>query len=530
MPVSRGERAMHVLPSTTARATASGTWPAALACVAAYAAWLVGGYWSTVASMVSIWYRSETFVHGFLVLPIALWLVFRNGRELAAVEPPLRLPAGPLVAIAAAAILWLMADLADVVAARHFAWISMLVAGIWLALGHTVARRLAFPLAFLYFAVPVGDFLLPALMDGTARFTVAALRLSGVPVLHDGNMIEIPTGAWSVVEACSGLRYLIASVMVGTLYAYLTYRSLPRRLAFVAASVVVPIIANWLRAYIIVMLGHLSGNTIAVGVDHLIYGWVFFGVVMALLFWVGTFWREDRAAAAPAPAARAPIHGMPRATLPRAGAIAAAFAIAAAAPALARLLDTAGPVLVPDVTAPVLGDWRPAPGEPAFTPEFTTPRAAIASAYERGNDRAGLYVAFYFDQHEASKLVSSSNQLVRTTSKAGRLVSERDVAVPTAAGAIDVRESVLSLRGGRVLARTWFFVDGRLIASPVLAKLAQLGAELAGRGDAGALVVVHAEIPADGTPVSPALDDFTAVAAASLPGILSQRLRAADPR
>ena len=83
-----------------------------------------------------------------------------------------------------------------------------------------------------------------------------------------------------MVEACSGLRYLIASLMIGVLYAAISYRSAWRRAAFIAASILVPLLANWLRAYMIVMLGHLSNNTIAVGVDHLIYGWLFFGIVM----------------------------------------------------------------------------------------------------------------------------------------------------------------------------------------------------------------------------------------------------------
>ena len=104
-----------------------------------------------------------------------------------------------------------------------------------------------------------------------------------------------------MVEACSGLRYLIASLTLGFLYAYLTYRSLARRAIFVAVSVIVPIVANWLRAYMIVMIGHLSGMQYAVGVDHLIYGWLFFGVVMLILFWIGSIWREDLAPAQPAP-------------------------------------------------------------------------------------------------------------------------------------------------------------------------------------------------------------------------------------
>ena len=76
-------------------------------------------------------------------------------------------------------------------------------------------RALAFPLAFLFFAVPFGEFLVPTLIEWTADFTVAALAASGIPVYREANNFVIPSGRWSVVEACSGIRYLIASVMLG---------------------------------------------------------------------------------------------------------------------------------------------------------------------------------------------------------------------------------------------------------------------------------------------------------------------------
>ncbi len=122
---------------------------------------------------------------------------------------------------------------------------------------------------------------------------------------REGQNFVVPSGNWSVVEACSGIRYLIASLTVGTLYAYLTYTSLKRRLIFVGISLLVPVVANWLRAYLIVMIGHLSGNKLAVGVDHLIYGWVFFGVVIAIMFAIGMRWAEteqpQRSPASPPP-------------------------------------------------------------------------------------------------------------------------------------------------------------------------------------------------------------------------------------
>jgi exosortase/archaeosortase family protein len=99
--------------------------------------------------------------------------------------------------------------------------------------------------------------------------------------------------------------------MVGTLFAYLHYRSNRRRWIFAAVAIAVPIVANWVRAYLIVMLGHVSGNKIAVGVDHLIYGWLFFGLVMGLMYAIGMLWSERSVATAAAPSPRGASNAAP---------------------------------------------------------------------------------------------------------------------------------------------------------------------------------------------------------------------------
>jgi len=247
-------------------------------------------YRDTAASMVSIWSRSETFAHAFLVPPIALWLIWRQRHTLATMEP--RACAWMLLPIAGLALCWLLGELASVNSLTQFAMTGMLVLAVPAVIGLRMTNVILFPLGFLFFAVPIGEFLLPQLMDWTADFTVLALRGSGIPVFREGNRIAIPSGSWMIVEACSGVRYLIASLMVGTLFAYLQYRSARRRWAFVGIAILVPIVANWVRAYLIVMMGHLSGNRLAAGVDHLIYGWLFFGVVIGLMFVLGMWWHE----------------------------------------------------------------------------------------------------------------------------------------------------------------------------------------------------------------------------------------------
>jgi exosortase A len=168
----------------------------------------------------------------------------------------------------------------------------MTIVSVWGVFGTVVARAMLMPLAFLMFAVPIGEGLIPKLQDFSAWFAVKMLDLSSVPVLLEGRFITVPSGRWEVAEACSGIRYLTSSVAIGFLYAGLVYRSWVRRIGFLLASTAVPILANGLRVYGIVLLAYLSGNRIAAGVDHLLYGWLFFTIVMFLLLSVGSWWRE----------------------------------------------------------------------------------------------------------------------------------------------------------------------------------------------------------------------------------------------
>ena len=185
---------------------------------------LLSVYHATAMSMVAIWARSETFAHGFLILPVSLWLIYIRWDEIATVRPQpnfllsvLLLPVG---------LVWLMAAVVDVQVLQQLALVAMVIVGAWSVLGLRLGRMLAFPLFFLFFAVPMGEGLIAPMMEYTATSTVWLIELTGVPVYREGLHFTLPSGRWSVVEACSGVRYIIASVTVGTLYAYLTYLSL----------------------------------------------------------------------------------------------------------------------------------------------------------------------------------------------------------------------------------------------------------------------------------------------------------------
>src|SRR3954470_24771370 len=279
-------------------------WGSALPIMAAAVLAILLIYAETAKSIVAIWRSSDTFAHGYLIVPITLILVWMRRREVAARAP--RPDVLGLLVLAGAGFTWLVAEAAQVQVLMQYALVAMVPAAVLALAGRRVAWALAFPLAFLLFAVPFGEAFLPRLMEWTADFTVAALRMTGIPVYREGTFFVIPSGHWSVAEACSGLRYLIASITMGAVYAYLTYRAWWKRALFVAASIAVPIFANFVRAYMIVMIGHVSSMKLAVGVDHFIYGWLFFGLVIGLLFWCGSYWQDP-----PPPAPRASLRGAP---------------------------------------------------------------------------------------------------------------------------------------------------------------------------------------------------------------------------
>lgn len=485
-----------VLPAPTS------AWKRAFAAIILVELALIGLYFDTARTMVDIWWRSETFNHAFLVPPISLWLIWEKRHALLRVAPrPTLWLALPFVGLAFA---WLLGELAAVNAATHFAFVALLVLAVPLVIGWPAAWRIAFPLGFLFFAVPFGEFVMPRLMEWTAAFTVIGLRASGIPVFQEGLHFVIPSGRWSVVEACSGVRYLIASIVVGTLYAYLNYQSTRRRLIFVGVAIVVPLVANWVRAYLIVMIGHFSGNTLAVGVDHLIYGWLFFGIVIMLMFAIGLRWREAEAALPPLSAATAsPAAGQPAASLVLAVVLALGIALT---PRAVQVAMDSGPQLPPPELAasPLatngwqlvdtpLADWQPA---------FANPAATLHVALAKDERRVGVFIAYYRQQGYARKLISSENQLVTSGDKTWAQVG-RDIRQATLAGqAVAVRGGSLRSHVGGVGAEPlrlrvwhWYWIDGRVVSSDALGKLWLALARLAGRGDDSAAIFVYAPEP-----------------------------------
>jgi exosortase A len=435
---------------------------------------IVALFYETAWSIVSIWIRSETYAHGFLIVPISLWLVWQKRSSLAKFAPqPAYLP---IVLMLGVGFAWLLGYLVDVLVVKQLAFVGLVVLSIWAVIGTPAARVLAFPIGFLFFAVPVGEALIHPLMNFTADFTVHLLRLTGIPVYREGTFFSIPTGEWSVVEGCSGLRYLIASVTLGVLYAYLTYIKLWKRLLFVVISIGVPIIANGLRAYMIVMIAHLSGNKLALGIDHLIYGWVFFGIVVTIMFLIGAFWRDPPQEEE---VSKKPIGGRRLGSSIIVIAVASVL-VAAIWPALAWTLARTPPAATAPIKlqAPVGVDgWRQSKVSAwDWRPHVVNPDGSLYQFYVKGQQTpVGLYLGAYRSQRHGAELLTSQNYMIRQkhpvwsqtelTTRLVRLDGKEDF----------VKQSDLkSINGQRLLAWYWYRVGDRYTGDQYIGKLYEL--------------------------------------------------------
>ena len=203
----------------------------------------------------------------------------------------------------------LVGELTRINEVEQLAFVGLLQVLILAILGLQVYRTILFPSLFLFFLVPMGEYLILPLQHFTTHFISAGLTLLGIPHYTEVNLIQLSNGNYEVAEACAGLRFLIATIAVGALFVHLTYRKWYKIVLYLAASVVVPVIANGFRALGIVLLGYWSDNRIAHGVDHIIYGWGFLVAILLVLMFIGMRYadpipQEESGDAVAAPALR----------------------------------------------------------------------------------------------------------------------------------------------------------------------------------------------------------------------------------
>ncbi len=257
-------------------------------------------FWPTLQGMELIWRHSETYMHGYLIAPISLWLLYRQRQQLSRLQPePTVLPA---ILALPLLLIWLLAYSININFVSQFAAVFYLQLLIWSLLGHRFMRYCWFPIGFLIFLVPFGEAANPILQQITADLVVAMLQLINMPVYRDGLYLHTASAVFEVAVACSGLNFLLSSLVLSCLFAYLHYQRLYKAALFIALVLLLSILANGIRAFLLVVIGEKSQMAYGFGADHYYYGWLVFFIVMFCSFWLGAKFSDDN----PVPAAEVP--------------------------------------------------------------------------------------------------------------------------------------------------------------------------------------------------------------------------------
>lgn len=438
---------------------------------------LLACYWQTVLSLVWVWEHDGTYQYAFLIPPLSLWTAFELRHEVRA-RPPAPSAWG-LLAVAGLVFVWYVGHLLDINLPQHFAIVALFPALVLACWGWRALWVLAFPLGYLViFAVPWGNGLVGPLQDITAHFAVRALDLTGTPVLLNGREITTPAAVWMVADACSGVKFFIACGALGCLYAYLMYQRWRKRVLFVALAAVVPIVANGLRVYFTILIGDTWGLEYATGLDHVIFGWQFFGSVLVLLLLGGWFFRDRLVPRKPQPTCTRMPAGARLVVWPM------VFALLIAGPVIAGQLSSAAPAQQLRVVAPSVPGWSgPQPAADGWRPTFKGAAGEVKAAYraEGHGEVVDLFHAVYTGKpRRGHNLITFENRLydpaqAHVLSSASRTVTLADGRSVTAG------ELRLSDGADSRLVWHWYCVDAHCSPSATTTKVLQAWVVLRGR-------------------------------------------------
>jgi len=246
-------------------------------------------YLSVMRGLVSDWIRMPDFSHGFLIPIVSLYFVYERRKELSVLSPSTAW--GGFGLIVFGILLNLLGNLATEFFTMRFSMLVVLGGIILFLLGKEFYKTLLFPLGFLIFMIPIPSVLMDRITFPMQLFAskVAAryLYLIGIPVLREGNIMQLANTSLEVAEACSGIRSLISLLALSVVFAYFSQNTTLKRVLLVLSTFPIAIIANAARVTGTGILAHHYGDKVAQGFFHGFSGWILFVVAFVCLFLLG---------------------------------------------------------------------------------------------------------------------------------------------------------------------------------------------------------------------------------------------------
>lgn len=253
--------------------------------VLASLALLVFAFQDGLEHLIVRWNTQEEYSHGYLIPLVSAYLIWQRRDFLNTLE--FKSSWMPIGLVALGLLISVVGEISALYILIHFAIVLIILAMAWSLMGWNAFKHVLFPLGLLIFAVPLPYFLEATLTADlqliSSKLGVAFIRLFGIPVLAEGNVIDLGIYKLQVVEACSGLRYMYPLMGVGFIIAYMYQVEMWKRILVFLSTIPITILMNSLRIGIIGILVENWGTEMAEGFLHYFEGWIIFIACLAIL-------------------------------------------------------------------------------------------------------------------------------------------------------------------------------------------------------------------------------------------------------
>ena len=246
-------------------------------------------FWVPLLSMVHTWSENPDYSYGFLMPVLALYFIWERRKNVART---IAVPAWPMLpALLLMVVIALYGILGSSGNVSRPAMPFLIILFTLFCFGYEYAKRLFLPLVLLIFMVPVPDFLERNLGVWlkliSSKLAVVMIRLSGIPVFLNGNVIDLGFTQLQVVDACSGLRFLFPLIALGFVYASIYEKVLWKRIVCVVATIPIAVLTNGVRIGLTGILANRFGASVTEGFTHDFTGWIIFMISFGILFLLG---------------------------------------------------------------------------------------------------------------------------------------------------------------------------------------------------------------------------------------------------
>jgi len=359
---------------------------------------------------------------------------------------------------------------------------AMLLAAIATAFGLQVARRFAFPILFLYFAIPAVEHLQFVFQEITVVAVHLMIRAVDISAFVERNLVYVPAGTFAIESGCSGLNFVVSGLSLATLYGHLYYHRRRDTLRLAVLVLVISMIGNWIRVFAIVVIGYHFGMDNSIVTDHLWLGWVIFAILMVPIFIVARRWESVAPGVEAERTTSAPLREPGPVSVPAAAAAILALSVGPAWAGIAAPTDREFQTLDLQLPEDISG-WRgPLPTVWNWQPSYIGATSERVAEYVRGERVVLAYTNVYLSQEQGRELIFFSNKVTGNWRRSRTAVVPAKVNIPDAGWFEQtVAESVYG---------PWVIVYRNVIGGePVLgelqSKLRQSVATLRGRPEAG---------------------------------------------